>query len=129
MQIVSNDKRSLCNIHICYKARLIEIDNTVQLKPEEIGKEYGNVPFQELPTVQMLVLEECLESNKDDTLIKSGLMIKNNTPVLKDLPVEIPVSDYTMKTLQEQEDRISNLRKLWASNKLCKKTFLMERYV
>ena len=79
--------------------------------------------------MQMLELEECLESNKDDTLIKSGLMIKNDTPVLKDLPVEIPVSDYTMKTLQEQEDRISNLRKLWASNKLCKKTFLMERDV
>ena len=60
---------------------------------------------------------------------KSGLKITNNTPAQKDQPVEIPVSDNTMKTLQEQEDRINNLRKLWASNKLCKKTFLMERDV
>ena len=60
---------------------------------------------------------------------QSGLKISNDTPVQKDLPVKIPVSDDTMKTLQEQEDRINNLRKLWASNKLCKKTFIMEREV
>ena len=102
-------------------SRLIEIDSTVQLKPEEIGKEFGNVPFQELPTVQTSVLEECLESEEDDTSIKSGLKIKNNTPVQKDLPVEIPV------TRQEKEDRINNMRKIWASNKLCKKSFLMEK--
>ena len=41
-------------------SRLKEINNTVQLKPEEIGKEFGNVPFQELPTVQTSVLKECL---------------------------------------------------------------------
>ena len=63
-------------------SRLIEIDSTVQLKQEEICKEFGNVPFQELPTVQTSVLEECLEIDKNDTMIKSGLKIKNDTPVL-----------------------------------------------
>ena len=60
---------------------------------------------------------------------KSGLKICNNTPVQVDLPVELPVFDETMKTLQEQDDRINNLRKLWESNKLFKKTFLMKRDV
>ena len=41
-------------------SRLIEIDDSVQLKPEETGKEFGNVPFQDLPTVQTSVLEECV---------------------------------------------------------------------
>ena len=40
-------------------SRLIEIDDTVQLKPEEIGKEFGNVPFQDLPNVKTSVIKEC----------------------------------------------------------------------
>ena len=108
---------------------MIEIDSTVQLKPKETGKEFGNIPFQELPTVQTSTIEECLESNETDVLDKLGLKIKKRHTSTLDLPVEIPVSDETMKTLQEQEDRINNLTKLWASNKLCKKTFLMERDV
>ena len=110
-------------------SRLIEIDDSVQLKPEETGKEFGNVPFQDLPTVQTSVIEECLVGDTSDTSPVSGIKIKHDTPVQVDLPVEIPVTDETMKTLQEQEDRINNLRKLWASNKLCKKTFIMERDV
>ena len=108
---------------------MIEIDNTVQLKPEEVGKEFGNVPFQELPNAQTSVLKECLVGDTNDKSPVSGLKITNDTPVQKDLPVEISVSDDTMKTLQEEEDQINNLRKLWASNKLCKKTFIMERDV
>ena len=75
-------------------SRLIEIDNTVQLKPEEIGKEFGNVPFQELPNVQTSVLKECLVGDTNDMSPVLGLKITNDTPVQKDLPVEIPVSDY-----------------------------------
>ena len=109
--------------------RLIEIDDTVQLKPEETGKEFGNVPFQDLPTVHTSVIEESVVGETSDTLPMSGIKITHDTPIQTDLPVEIPVKDETMMTLQEQEDRISNLRKLWASNKLCKKTFIMERDV
>ena len=41
-------------------SRLIEIDDSVQLKPEETGKEFGNVPFQDLPTVQTSVFDRML---------------------------------------------------------------------
>ena len=63
--------------------------------------------FRTYPTVQTSVIEECLASDTSDTSAVSGVKIKHDTPIQVDLPVEIPETDETMKTLQEQEDRIT----------------------
>ena len=47
-------------------SRLIEIDSSTKLTPEEKGKEFGYIPFQELPEAHTIVTEECLVSDKDD---------------------------------------------------------------
>ena len=42
-------------------SRLIEMDENIQLQPEEEGKEFGYFPFEELPPVMTHVVEEVIE--------------------------------------------------------------------
>ena len=42
-------------------SRLIEMDKSIKLQPEEEGKEFGYFPFKELPPVMTQVVEEVIE--------------------------------------------------------------------
>ena len=53
-------------------SRLIEIDCEVELKQEEEGKEFGYIPFQQLPEVQTEVITECLASDTNDPEENTG---------------------------------------------------------
>ena len=94
-------------------SRLIEIDGTTQLPPEEDGKEFGYIPFEKLPEVQEIVTEEVLTSDTNDMSLVSTPKIKHIEPTKVDLPISLPVSDETMKVLQEKDDIIGKQRKLW----------------
>ena len=47
-------------------SRLIQIDSEIELPQEEEGKEFGYIPFQQLPEVQTEVITECLVNNLYD---------------------------------------------------------------
>ena len=104
-------------------SRLIEIDSSTKLAPEEQGKEFGYIPFQELPEAQVMVMEECLASDKDDM---SSPKLKYDEPTKIDTPLTLLVSDKTMKALQEKDDIIGKQRSLWASKKLDTSLFSMK---
>ena len=110
-------------------SRLIQIDNSIKLPQEEPGKEFGYIPFQELPAAQTTVIEECLVTDESDLTDQSGLRIHNDTPIKTDLPITLPVTDETMITLQEKDHSINRLREMWADNKLDKSVYMMERNI
>ena len=69
-------------------SRLIEIDRDVELKQEEEGKEFGYIPFQELPEVQTEVITECLVSDTVDLPENAGCPAHNtrssrSPPIIK----------------------------------------------
>ena len=107
-------------------SRLIEIDKTTELTPEEDGKEFGYIPFEKLPEVQEIVTEEILTCDTNDTSLVSTPKIKHIEPTKIDLPISLPVSDETMKVLQEKDDIIGKQRQLWSNNELDKSLFSME---
>ena len=122
-------------------SRLKEIDQEVELKQEEEGKEFGFIPFQQLPEVQTEVITEYLVSDTNDLPSQSGQSvedtrssqspptIKHSEPTKTDLPVILPISDEELIKLQEQDDTTKKLIDLWNSNKLDRKVFTMENYI
>ena len=120
---------------------MIEIDSEVELKQEEEGKEFGYIPFQQLPEVQTEVITECLVSDVNDPEENTGPpahntrsswlhpTIKHSEPTKIDLPVILPISGEELRKLQEQDDTTKKLIDLWNSNKLDKKVFTMENYI
>ena len=122
-------------------SRLIKIDQEVELKQEEEGKEFGYIPFQQLPEVQTEVITECPVSDTNDLQDQSGPpahntrssrsppVIKHSEPTKIDLPIILPISDEELIKLQEQDDATKKLIDLWNSNKLDKKVFTMENYI
>ena len=55
--------------------------------------------------------------------------IQHINPVQKDLKIELPISNLRLKELQEQDQKINHLRKLWSENKLNKNMFAMENNI
>ena len=104
-------------------SRLIEINEEVQLPPEEPGYEFGYTPFEELPPAKTTMIEEVIISEAN----KAEVFISHDEPVPKDIPVELPLTDHRMMELQEQDPLIGRLRKEWKSNNLDKNHFTMER--
>ena len=104
-------------------SRLIEIDGDIQLPKEEEGQEFGYVPFKQLPPVQVETLEEILMNE----ISQGKLSLQFDTPVMENIEIQLPLTDQKMKELQEQDPKVSHLRKLWSQNKLNKNLFTMER--
>ena len=104
-------------------SRLIEIDGDIQLPKEAEGQEFGYVPFEQLPPVQAETLEEILINE----ISKGKLSLQFDTPVMENIEIQLPLTDQKMKELQEQDPKVSHLRKLWSQNKLNKNLFTMER--
>ena len=103
--------------------RLIEIDDDIKLPAEQEGHEFGYVPFEQLPTAQVTVMEEVIINEGNDMKIK----IQHIDPVQKDLKIELPISNLKLKELQEQDKKINHLKKLFSEkNNLNKKIFAME---
>ena len=103
-------------------SRLIEIDDDIKLPAEQEGHEFRYVPFEQLPPAQVTVTEEVIINEVNDMKVK----IQHIDPVQKDLKIELSISNLKLKELQEQDNKINHLRKLWSENKLNKNIFAME---
>ena len=127
-------------------SRLIQIDSEVELPQEEEGKEFGYIPFQQLPKVQTEVITECLSSDlydpanptqdgksdgklQDPKSVKSALTIQHNEKTTIDLPIELPIADEVLRKLQEQDKETRRLIDLFNSGKMDKKLYSMDNYI
>ena len=102
-------------------SRLIEVDNDVKLPEEKEGHKFGYVPFEQLPPAQVEFLEEIIINE----VTNSKVTIQHDMPVRKNIDIDLPLSNLKMKELQEQDPKVSKLRKFWAENKLNKNQFAM----
>ena len=80
------------------------------------------MPFEQLPPAQVAVTEEVI-INK---VTNDRNHIQDTDLVQLDLQIELPITDMKMKELQEQDKRISHLRKLWYEKNLNRNLFTME---
>ena len=103
-------------------SRLIEVDSDVKLPEEKEGEEFGYVPFKKLPPAQVETLEEVL-INK---VTKDKVTIEHEDPIQKNIDINLPLTNQKMKELQEQDPKVSHLRKLWSEGKLNKTLFTMD---
>ena len=103
-------------------SRLIEINSDVKLPEEEEGHESGYIPFDQLPPAQVEVLEEILINE----VTNDKVTIQHDTPIQKDIEIELPLTNQKMKELQEQDPKVNHLRKMWSQGKLNKNLFAME---
>ena len=53
-------------------------------------------------------------------------MIKLQDPIQQNIEINLPLTNQKMKELQEQDPKVSHLRKLWSESKLNKTLFTME---
>ena len=102
-------------------SRLIEVDNNVKQPEEKEGHEFGYVPFEQLPPAQVEFLEEIIINEATD----SKVTIQHDTPIQKNIDIDLTLSNLKMKELQEQDPKVSELRKFWSENKLNKNQFAM----
>ena len=103
-------------------SRLIEVNSDVKLPEEEEGHEFGYVPFEQLPPAQVEVLEEILINE----VTNDKVTIQHDTPIQKDIEIELPLTNQKMRELQEQDPKVSHLRKMWSQGKLNRNVFIME---
>ena len=54
------------------------------------------------------------------------LKVKHNNPIAKDIEIKLPLKNFKMKELQEQDPLVGCLRKQCSEKKLDKKHFKME---
>ena len=126
-------------------SRLIQIDSEVEL-PQEEGKEFGYIPFQQLPEVQTEVITECLASDLYDLAnqsqdgksegklqepksVKSALTLQHSEKTTIDLPIKLPVPDEVLRKLQEQDKETRRLIDLFNSGKMDRKLYSMDNYI
>ena len=125
---------------------MIQIDSEVELPQEEEGKEFGYIPFQQLPEVQTEVITECLANDSYDLanqaqggkskdtlqeprLATSSLALQHDEKTTIDLPINLPVPDAELRKLQEQDKETRRLIDLFNSGKMDKKLYSMDNYI
>ena len=104
-------------------SRLIEMDENIQLQPEEEGKEFGYFPFEELPSVTTQVLEEvkvCEIGN---------ISIQHTDPVEINTDIQLPLKDDKLAKLQESDPHTRQLRKQWKNKNLDQNTYMIENNI
>ena len=107
-------------------SRLIELDESIKLPEEEPGYELRYTPFEELPPATVNVIEEVIINENQSNQSPGSLKIKYNYPIAKDIEIELPLTNFKMKELQEYDPLVGCLRKQWLEKKLDKKHFTME---
>ena len=103
-------------------SRLIEVDDDVKLPEEKEGEEFGYIPFKKLPPAQVEVCEEVWINE----VTKDRVTLKLQDPIQQNIKINLPLTNKKMKELQEQDPKVSHLRKLWSERKLNKTLFTME---
>ena len=103
-------------------SRLIEVDSDIKLSEEKEGQEFGYIPFEQLPPAQVEILEEVLINEATE----GKVTIQHETLIQKNIDISLPLTNQKMKELQEQDPKVSHLRKLWSQNKLNKNVFTMD---
>ena len=103
-------------------SRLIEVDSDVKLPEEKEGEEFGYIPFEKLPPAQVEVCEEVWINE----VTQDKVTLKLQDPITQNIEINLPLTNQKMKELQEQDPKVSHLRKLWSENKLNKTLFTME---
>ena len=103
-------------------SRLIEVDNDIKLPEEKEGEEFGYIPFKKLPPAQVEVCEEVWINE----VTQDRVTLKLQDPIQQNIEINLPLTNQKMKELQEQDPKVSHLRKLWSESKLNKTLFTME---
>ena len=103
-------------------SRLIEVDNDVKLPEEKEGEEFGYIPFEKLPPAQVEVCQEVWINE----VTQDKVTLKLQDPVQQNIEINLPLTNQKMKELQEQDPKVSHLRKLWSESKLNETLFTME---
>ena len=103
-------------------SRLIEVDNDVKLPEEKEGEEFGYIPFEKLPPAQVEVCQEVWINE----VTQDKVTLKLQDPVQQNIEINLPLTNQKMKELQQQDPKVSHLRKLWSESKLNKTLFTME---
>ena len=103
-------------------SRLIEVDNDVKLPEEKEGEEFGYIPFEKLPPAQVEVCKEIWINE----VTQDRVTLKLQDPIQQNIEINLPLTNQKMKELQEQDPKVSHLRKLWSEGKLNKTLFTME---
>ena len=101
---------------------MIEVDNDVKLPEEKEGEEFGYIPFEKLPPAQVEVCQEVWINE----VTQDKVTLKLQDPVQQNIEINLPLTNQKMKELQEQDPKVSHLRKLWSESKLNKTLFTME---
>ena len=89
-------------------SRLIEVDSDVKLPEEKEGQEFRYIPFEQLPPAQVEILEEVLVNE----VIDNKVTIQHETLIQKNIDISLPLMNQRMKELEEQDSKVSHLRKL-----------------
>ena len=104
-------------------SRLIEMDENIQLQPEEEGKEFGYFPFEELPPVTTQVLEEVIVCEI------GNISIQHTDPVEINTDIQLPLKEDKLAKLQESDPHTRQLRKQWESKNLDQNMYMMENNI
>ena len=78
--------------------------------------------FERLPPAQVETLEEVWINE----VTKDKVTIKLQDPIQQNIDINLPLTNQKMKELQEQDQKVSHLRKFWSESKLNKTLFTME---
>ena len=103
-------------------SRLIEVDNDVKLPKEKEGEEFGYIPSEKHPPAQVETCEEIWINE----VTQDRVTLKLQDPIKQNIEINLPLTNQKLKELQEQDPKVSHLRKLWSENKLNKTLFTME---
>ena len=103
-------------------SRLIEVDSDVKLPEEKEGEEFGYIPFEKLSPAQVEVCEEVWINE----VTQDKVTLKLQDPIQQNIEINLPLTNQKMKELQEQDPKLSHLRKLGLESKLNKTLFTME---
>ena len=91
-------------------SRLIEVDSDVKLPEEKEGEEFGYIPFEKLPPAQVEICEEVWINE----ITQDKVTLKLQDPITQNIEINLPLTNQKMKELQEQDPKVSHLRKLWS---------------
>ena len=104
-------------------SRLVDMDENIQLQPEEEGKEFGYFPFEELPPVTTQVLEEVIACEI------GNISIQHTDPIEINTDIQLPLKDDKLAKLQESDPHTRQLRKQRENKNLDQNTYMMENNI
>ena len=104
-------------------SRLIEMDENIKLQPEKEGKEFGYLPFEELPPVTTHVVEEVIECEI------GNINIQHTDPIEINTDIHLPLKDDKLAKLQESDPHTKQLRKQWENKNLDQNTYTLENNI